>query len=86
MKMETNQIVERLDILISLMTPPYQKEKYSIGHDVLPYCDGSNTINDIVKKSKKSDVSVRKALERLRANGFIKSILKDSKTYYIRII
>jgi hypothetical protein len=84
--MESIEILEKLDVIISLLIPPYKQEKYTIGHDVLPYCDGQHTADDIARKTKKSRASVHKAIQRLRKSFIIKNITKDSQTYYIRLL
>lgn len=81
------QIIERLDILISLNIPPFKEEEYPKGFaiDLLKLCDGENTTHDIVKKTGKSRNQVDVTLNKLRNLNLIKSISKDNKTYHIRV-
>jgi hypothetical protein len=81
-------VVERLDILISLMIPHFSEEKYDIkglGLDILRLSDGDHSIEEMVKKLKKGRNLIDPVLSKLRSKGLIKSIIKDSKTYYIRL-
>ncbi|HEY5748606.1 MAG TPA: hypothetical protein VIU12_21195 [Chryseolinea sp.] len=83
------EIVERLDILISLMIPRFNKDKYQLKGlplDVLELCDAEKTVENMVKTLKKSRPLINNALSKLRSQGLIKSISKNSKTYYIRLL
>lgn len=87
--MTDQDIVERLDILISLMVPKFEQSKYQIkglGLEIIKMSDATYTVEDMVKKLKKPRTLIDPALSKLRSQGFIKSISKNSKTYYIRLI
>ena len=87
--MNNQEVIDRLDILISLMLPKFDETKYSVkglGVEILRLADADNTVEDIMKKLKKSRPVVDNTISKLRALGLIKSISKDSKTYYIRLI
>ena len=82
------QLIERMDILITLNIPPYNSEKYPIGGfaaEVLKLCDAENTAEDIVKKTGKKRNQVDVNLSKLRGMGLIKSITKNNRVFYLRI-
>jgi predicted transcriptional regulator len=86
--MNNQELVERLDILISLLTPKFEPSKYNIkglGLDILKLADADNTVEDMMKKLRKKRPIIDQTLSKLRTQGLIKSISKNSKTYYIRI-
>jgi Tfp pilus assembly protein PilN len=86
--MNNQDVIERLDILISLMIPPFQATKYSIkglGLEVLKLSDSGHTLEDMEKKLKKSKQLISNALGILKAQNLVKSITKDNKTFYIRL-
>ena len=86
--MTNEEVIERLDILISLSVPAFNEAKYPVtglGLEVLRYADASHTVDDICKKIKKPRTAVDTILSRLRAKGLVKSVVKSSKTYYIRL-
>ena len=69
--------------------PRFDREKYSIkglGLDVLELCDAEHTVENMVKILKKSRPSIDNTLSKLRPQNLIKSISKNSKTYYIRLL
>lgn len=87
--MNNQDVVERLDILISLLVPKFVEDKYplkGIGIDILRFADAEHTVDDIIKKIKKSRPVVDNTISKLRGMGLIKSISKNGKTYYIRLI
>lgn len=53
--MATNEdILERLDILISLSIPKFDEAKYPItglGLEILKLCNGEHTLDDLVKET-----------------------------------
>ena len=82
------QLIERMDILIGLSIPKYDKASSPFGGfaaKVLEYCDSENTVQDIVRKTGKNRSQVDNNLSKLRNENLIKSITKDNKTYYIRL-
>jgi len=89
MEKQLEDIKEKLDIIISLMTPPFSEEKYDIKGEsqlaVLKLCDGTNTKNDIVKKLGKTKKSIEMALDRLSKSGIIKTIKQKEKFVYLRV-
>jgi hypothetical protein len=87
--MNNQEVVERLDILISLMIPQFKPDKYQIkglGLDVLKLADAEHSVEDMVKKLKKPRTVIDPILSKLRTQGLIKSISKNSKTFYIRLL
>ena len=85
----TNEIAERLDILISLLIPPFNENKYGfngLALDVLRYCDAQHTVDEIVKALKQKKNAVEKALTKLRGLGLMRSVTKDGKIYYVRLV
>ncbi len=83
------EIVERLDILISLMIPRFSRDNYELKGlplDVLELCNAENTVENMVKALKKTRPLIDNALSKLRSQGLVKSISKNSKTYYIRLL
>lgn len=86
---EKSEIIERLDTLIYLLMPRFDRVKYSIrglGLDVLELCDAEHTVESMVKILKKSRPSIDNTLSKLRSQNLIKSISRNSKTYYIRLL
>jgi hypothetical protein len=87
--MNNKEVVERLDILISLLLPRFDPGKYSvkgIGMEILKMADGGHTVEDMTKKLKKSRQIIDNTLSKLRTQGLVRSITLDSKTYYIRLL
>jgi predicted transcriptional regulator len=88
MTLPTEEIVERLDIVISLLIPPYEEAKYPIkglALEILQLCDLQNSSTDIVKKLKKPRTAIDNNLSKLRALGLIRSVPKNSGTYHMRL-
>ena len=86
--MNNGEIVERLDILILLLIPPYEEEKYPIkglGLDILRLCEMQVTANEMVKMLNKSRSVIDNTLSKLRSLGLIRSVVKESRTVYLRI-
>jgi Fic family protein len=84
----TRQLIERIDILVSLNIPPYSEGKYpvkGIANDLLKLCDAENTAQDMVKKTGKTRNQIDVNLTKLRNKGLIRSVTKDKKTYYVRL-
>lgn len=87
--MNNQEVVERLDILISLMIPKFESARYQIkglGLDILKLCDAEHPVEDMMKRLKKPRTTIDQTLSKLRLQGFIKSISKNSKTFYIRLL
>lgn len=87
--MNNQELVERLDILITLMLPKFEEQKYPVkglAVDILRLADSEHTVDDMLKKLKKSRPSVDNAISKLRSLGLIKSVFKNGKTFYIRLI
>lgn len=87
--MNNQEVVERLDILISLMIPQFENGKYAIkgiGLEILKYSDAEHSVDDMMKKLKKPRTVIDPILSKLRSQGLIKSITKNSKTFYIRLL
>ncbi len=83
------QMIERMDILISLSIPPFNPGKYPVsglGSDILKLCDGEHAIGDIVKKIGKKRSQIDVILTKLRKLSLLRSVIKDGKTYYIRMM
>ena len=86
--MNTDSITERLDIVISLLIPAFDEGNYTftgVTLDILRLSDGTNTRDDMIKKTKKNAKVIDPILSKLRSQNFIKSITKDSRTFYIRL-
>lgn len=86
--MNNQEVVERLDILISLLLPKFDASKYPVkglGLDILHLCDAEHTVKDIMKKLKKERPIIDQTISKLRSQGLLKSIVKNSETYYIRL-
>ena len=86
--MNEKTIVERLDVLISLMIPSFDSSKYEergVQLDVLELCNFENTVEDMVKKLKKTRNRIDVNLSKLRSKGLIRSVPKNDKTVYVRI-
>lgn len=84
-----NEIVERLDILIALMIPPFNESRYpmkGLAVEVLRYCDSHHTVDHIVTALKEKKNAVEKALTKLRGLGLIRSVTKGGRVYYVRLV
>lgn len=85
-----NEIKERLDILISLRVPLFDKNKYNLKDgtqlSVLKLCDMQHTQKDISSKLKKNKKAVSRAIEKLKKKGLVTSIKFAGKTVYLRIV
>jgi DNA-binding MarR family transcriptional regulator len=83
------EISEKLDIIISLMIPPFSEEKYDLKGDtqlaVLKLCDLNHTQKDISKKLGKTKKSIERAIQKLMAANLIKSVHKDNEVVYLRL-
>ena len=82
------QLIERMDILISLNVPPHREGASpvkGVAEEILKLCNAENTANDMVKKTGKKRNQVDVTLSKLRSQGLIKSIMKDNNVYYVRL-
>jgi DNA-binding transcriptional ArsR family regulator len=87
--MNNQEVIERLEILISLLLPKFGEEKYPVkglGVEIMRLADADHTVEDIMKKVKKSRPVIDNTISKLRSMGLIKSISKNGKTYYIRLV
>jgi predicted DNA-binding protein (UPF0251 family) len=85
--MKENEILNRLDTLISLLIPGIDEKNYEIkglGLEILRLCDYEHTVSDMTKKLKKSRNQIDSNLSKLRSKGMIKSVIKNNETVYIR--
>jgi hypothetical protein len=83
-----NDIVDRLDTIISLLLPKFDQNSYDfkgIKLDVIKLCDYNNTIQDMMKKLSKPRQRIDDSLSILRKEGFIKTIKKGDDNVYIRL-
>ncbi len=86
--MNNQEVVERLDILISLLIPRFNPSSYPIkgvALDILRLADAEHSVDDMVRSMKKPRTVIDPLLSKLRSQGLIKSITKNSKTFYIRL-
>jgi hypothetical protein len=82
-------LINRLDIIISLLIPKYDESKYNIkglSLEILKLCDGENSVIDMVNKLKKDRQLIDNALSKLRGEQLIKSVEKGDKNVYVRLI
>lgn len=87
--MNNQEVIERLDILISLMLPKFDESRYPVkglALDILQLADAEHTVEEMIKKLKKKRPLIDNAISKLRGLGLLKSISKNGKTYYIRLI
>jgi hypothetical protein len=87
--MNNQEMVERLDILISLLLPKFSESKYpikGIGVEILRLADADHSVEEMMKKLKKSRPVIDNTISKLRSLGLIKSITKNGKTYYVRLV
>lgn len=83
------EIITRLDILITLLIPRFEKDKYSIkgiALDILRLADGEHTVDDMMKEIKKPRQIIDNNLSKLRKHGLVKSISKEGRNYYVRLL
>lgn len=88
MSLDNEKVLQRLDVIISLLIPPFEESKYSVkglGIEILKLCDFRHSTADIIKAVKKPRQAVDNALSKLRSQGIIVSVPKDSGTYYMRL-
>jgi hypothetical protein len=86
--MNHKAIVERLDVLISLLIPRFDSSKYQergVQLDVPRLCDYENTADDMVRQLKKTRNRIDVNLSKLRAKGLIRSVTKNGQTVYVRL-
>jgi len=86
--MSEQDIIDRMDAILTLLIPPFDKNKYDlkgISLEVLRLCDYEHTVNDMVKKTKKSRPQIDNALSKLRKEGYIKTIVKGGNNVYLRL-
>jgi hypothetical protein len=87
--MNDKEITNRLDIIISLLIPKYDVPKYNtkgLSLEILKLCDCENSVNDMVIKLKKPRQTIDNILSKLRREQLIKSIEKNDKNVYVRLI
>jgi len=87
--MSDQEVIERLDVLISLLIPKFDESKYplkGLAIEILKLANAENTVEDMVKKLAKNRAVIDNAISKLRSIGLIKSISKNGKTYYIRLV
>jgi hypothetical protein len=89
MSNDIKDIKEQLDIIISLMIPPFSKGDYETKEgtqtDVLKLCDLRYTQQEMATKLKKTKKSVSKAIEKLNSKNLIKSVKKNDRVVYLRL-
>ena len=81
-------VVERLDVLIHLSIPAYTETNYNFSGlpvKIIELCDFEHTRNDIISKLGKPANQIDPALTKLRQSGIIRSVIKNQKTYYVRV-
>lgn len=81
-------ILEKLDIIISLMIPSFSNNNHDLkglALDVLKLCDYENTVTDMVKKLRKGRPQIDNSLSKLRGMGLIKTVQKNESTVYVRL-
>jgi DNA-binding transcriptional ArsR family regulator len=86
--MNEKDIVDRLDILISLMIPKFDASNYDVkglGLEIMKLCDASYTVQDMCKELDKPRQIIDNALSKLRSKELVKTISKDGKTVYVRL-
>ena len=87
------EIRDRLDILISVSVPLYEKSKYTKYFrkdaetilDVLRLCDGNHTTEDICKQLNKSGTKIGNDLSKLLRMNLIQSFRLGKETVYVRL-
>ena len=82
------QVIERMDVLIKLNIPAFDKNEYKMkgqALDVLKLCDFAHTREAIIKNLKINKKSLDPILSNLRKNGFLISIVKNEEIYYVRL-
>jgi len=87
--MNEKDLMDRLDIIISLLIPKYDESKYNVkglSLEILKLCDGENSVVDMVATLKKDRQLIDNALSKLRSQQIIKSIDKGDKKVYVRLI
>lgn len=83
------EINEKMDIIISLMIPPFSEDRYELKGEtqlkVLKLCDLKHTQQDMVKKLGKTKKSISRAIEELSKKNLIRSVHKEDKFVYLRL-
>ncbi len=82
-------IKEQLDIIISLMIPPFSKDKYNLREgtqmEVLKLCDLNYTSQDMTNKLKKTQKAIDMALDKLKSKNLIRTVKRNNKNIYLRV-
>lgn len=87
-ELNNTDVLEKLDVIISLMIPTFIESNYDmkgLSLQVLKLCNYENTVQDMVKKLKKSRPQIDNSLSKLRTEGYIKTIVKNNLTVYVRL-
>jgi len=87
MRDKLDQFIERLSILVELLTHPLNIEGLRLGRlerILLELYNLKHTANGIAKKLGKTSSHVHKTLSGLHDKNLIKSLKIGDKTYYIR--
>ncbi len=86
---DIKDIKEQLDIIISLMIPPFSESDCDIKKgtqtEVLKLCDLQYTQQEMATKLKNTKKAVQKAIEKLTAKNLIKSVKLGNRTVYLRL-
>lgn len=86
--MSERDIIERMDAMLALLIPAFDKNKYQfkgVPLQVLELCDYEHTVSDMMVKIKKPRNQIDPALTKLRKEGYVKTINKNGKTVYLRL-
>ena len=86
--MSEQDIIDRMDAILSLLLPPFDETKCNLRGlplQVLKLCDYEHTVTDMVKVTKKSRAQVDNALSKLRKEGYIKTLTKNGLNVYVRL-
>ena len=87
-KISEQDILDRMDAILSLLMPPFDESKYALKGlplQVLRLCDFEHTVSDMVKNTKKSRPQIDNALSKLRKEGYIKTITRNGANVYLRL-
>ena len=82
------QLIGRLDVLIKLNIQSYSEENYpytGLSAEILKLCDYENSRDDIMRKLNKTGKGIDPVITKLRKAGLILSVMKNNKTYYVRL-
>lgn len=80
-----DEILERLDLIVQLLIPPFHTGQGQSQDKVLELCDLQNTREDMMKATAMNAGQLDMALSRLREKGVIRAVKRNKGMVYLRV-